>query len=102
MVFRAFRLIVGLILGALSAWLIGGSALEIVHARGEDLAAGMLLLPVLKIVAGLLVLAFTYWALWAESSLRRALEKWGYMERPKAPWLRLAPEYQPKPMTFDD
>ena len=34
--------------------------------------------------------------------LRRALEKWGYMERPKAPWLRLAPEYQPKPMKFDD
>jgi ribulose 1,5-bisphosphate carboxylase large subunit-like protein len=33
--------------------------------------------------------------------LRRALEKWGYMERPKAPWLRLAPEYQPKPMKFD-
>jgi 2,3-diketo-5-methylthiopentyl-1-phosphate enolase len=34
-------------------------------------------------------------------ALRRALEKWGYMERPKAPWLRLAPEYQPKPMKFD-
>ncbi len=34
-------------------------------------------------------------------SLRSALGKWGYMERPKAPWLRLAPEYQPKPMTFD-
>ena len=35
-------------------------------------------------------------------ALRSALEKWGYMERPKAPWLRLAPEYQPKPMKFDD
>jgi 2,3-diketo-5-methylthiopentyl-1-phosphate enolase len=34
-------------------------------------------------------------------ALRGALEKWGYMERPKAPWLRLAPEYQPKPMKFD-
>lgn len=34
-------------------------------------------------------------------ALRRALEKWGYMERPKAPWLRLAPNYQPKPMKFD-
>jgi 2,3-diketo-5-methylthiopentyl-1-phosphate enolase len=34
-------------------------------------------------------------------ALRHALEKWGYMERPKAPWLRLAPEYQPKPMKFD-
>ena len=36
------------------------------------------------------------------SALRGALEKWGYMERPKAPWLRLAPEYQPKPMTFEE
>jgi 2,3-diketo-5-methylthiopentyl-1-phosphate enolase len=35
------------------------------------------------------------------TALRRALEKWGYMERPKAPWLRLAPEYQPKPMKFE-
>jgi 2,3-diketo-5-methylthiopentyl-1-phosphate enolase len=35
-------------------------------------------------------------------ALRGALEKWGYMERPKAPWLRLAPEYQPKPMKFSD
>ncbi|MDO8312864.1 MAG: RuBisCO large subunit C-terminal-like domain-containing protein, partial [Sideroxyarcus sp.] len=35
-------------------------------------------------------------------ALRGALEKWGYMERPKAPWLRLAPEYQPKPMKFDN
>lgn len=35
-------------------------------------------------------------------ALRRALEKWGYMERPKAPWLRLAPQYQPKPMKFEN
>ena len=35
-------------------------------------------------------------------ALRGALEKWGYMQRPKAPWVRLAPEYQPKPMKFDD
>ena len=34
-------------------------------------------------------------------ALRGALEKWGYMERPKAPWLRMAPEYQPTPMKFD-
>jgi 2,3-diketo-5-methylthiopentyl-1-phosphate enolase len=35
------------------------------------------------------------------AALRRALEKWGYMERPKTPWLRLAPDYQPKAMKFD-
>ena len=34
-------------------------------------------------------------------ALRGALEKWGYMQRPKTPWLRLAPDFQPKPMKFD-
>ena len=33
--------------------------------------------------------------------LRRALEKWGYIERPKSPWLRVAPKFHPKPMKFD-
>jgi len=33
--------------------------------------------------------------------LRRALEKWGYIERPRTPWLRVAPRFQPKPMIFD-
>ena len=34
--------------------------------------------------------------------LRRALEKWGYIERPRTPWLRVAPKFHPKPMKFDD
>jgi 2,3-diketo-5-methylthiopentyl-1-phosphate enolase len=33
--------------------------------------------------------------------LRRAIEKWGYFERPKTPWLRVSPKYQPKPMRLD-
>ncbi len=33
--------------------------------------------------------------------LRRALEKWGYIERPKTPWLRIAPKFHPKRMKFD-
>ncbi|MFH2068846.1 MAG: RuBisCO large subunit C-terminal-like domain-containing protein [Candidatus Omnitrophota bacterium] len=28
--------------------------------------------------------------------LRRAIEKWGYLERPKSPWLRVAPKFHPK------
>ena len=35
-------------------------------------------------------------------ALRRALEKWGTIERPKTPWLRVAPKFHPKRMTFDD
>ncbi len=34
--------------------------------------------------------------------LRRALEKWGYIERPKTPWLRVAPKFHPHKMKFDD
>jgi 2,3-diketo-5-methylthiopentyl-1-phosphate enolase len=33
--------------------------------------------------------------------LRRAIEKWGYIERPKTPWLRISPKYQPKPMRLE-
>jgi 2,3-diketo-5-methylthiopentyl-1-phosphate enolase len=34
--------------------------------------------------------------------LRRALGKWGYIERPKTPWLRVAPKFHPKRMAFDE
>ncbi len=34
--------------------------------------------------------------------LRRALEKWGYIERPRTPWLRVAPKFHPRPMKFEN
>ena len=34
-------------------------------------------------------------------ALRRALEKWGYMERPSTPWLRVAPKFHPKPFKME-
>ncbi len=34
--------------------------------------------------------------------LRRALEHWGHIERPKTPWLRVAPKFHPKKMTFEE
>ncbi|MDO8587746.1 MAG: RuBisCO large subunit C-terminal-like domain-containing protein, partial [Armatimonadota bacterium] len=33
-------------------------------------------------------------------ALRHAIEKWGYIERPKSPWLRIAPKFHPKKMEF--
>jgi len=33
--------------------------------------------------------------------LRRALEKWGYIDRPKTPWLRVAPQFHPKRMSIE-
>lgn len=35
-------------------------------------------------------------------ALRRALEKWGYIERPKTLWLRAAPKFHPKPFVFGE
>jgi 2,3-diketo-5-methylthiopentyl-1-phosphate enolase len=35
-------------------------------------------------------------------ALRRALEKWGYLERPKTPWLRVAPKFHPKPFVIQE
>jgi 2,3-diketo-5-methylthiopentyl-1-phosphate enolase len=34
--------------------------------------------------------------------LRRALEKWGYIERPTTPWLRVAPKFHPKRMDLSE
>ncbi|MFW6138897.1 MAG: RuBisCO large subunit C-terminal-like domain-containing protein [Spirochaetota bacterium] len=34
-------------------------------------------------------------------ALRGALEKWGYLERPVTPWLRVAPKFHPKPFKFE-
>jgi 2,3-diketo-5-methylthiopentyl-1-phosphate enolase len=34
--------------------------------------------------------------------LRRAIEKWGYIERPKTPWLRIAPQFHPRHIKFED
>ena len=33
--------------------------------------------------------------------LRRAIEKWGYLERPQTPWLRVAPKFHPRKMVLD-
>ena len=35
-------------------------------------------------------------------ALRRAMEKWGYLERPKTPWLRVAPKFHPKPFKMEE
>jgi 2,3-diketo-5-methylthiopentyl-1-phosphate enolase len=34
--------------------------------------------------------------------LRRAIEKWGYIERPQTPWLRVAPKFHPKRFVFEE
>jgi len=72
MAFRVFRLIVGLALGALAAWLGIGAVAEI--AQKGAVSASALLTPVLHLVGALIILGVYYYALWSESGLRRVLE----------------------------
>jgi len=73
MVFRLFRLFISGILGGIAAYLIVQGVAEI-RGSAEELATNSLALPVLKIVAGLLIIGICYYALWAESPIRRALQ----------------------------
>jgi len=74
MMFRAFRLVVGLILGVVAAWTIAGGATEVASGLEGGVDAAGLVMSVLKIVAGLVILGVYYWALWSESGVRRVME----------------------------
>ncbi len=72
--FRVFRLVLGLLLGAASAWMIGNG----VYALQGSFAAGMqaaaaLVGPVLQIVMGLVILGIYYYSVWAPSPIHKAL-----------------------------
>jgi preprotein translocase subunit SecY len=74
MMFRVFRLLVGLALGFAAAWLIWGGIDEIIGAVSGQQGAAALVAPILRIVGGFLILGLFYYALWAESGIRRGLE----------------------------
>ena len=74
MAFRVFRLIIGLIAIGGSAWLIGEGGLRCHEVLVNDIGARAMVLPVVKILAGLFILLAYYFALWAESGIRRVLE----------------------------
>ena len=73
MIFRAFRLVVGLIAAALALWMIVGGGTNLISPdAGRD--AGMLIGSVLRVVVGLLILGLYYYALWSNSGIQRNLE----------------------------
>ncbi|MHC4981788.1 MAG: preprotein translocase subunit SecY [Planctomycetota bacterium] len=74
MAFKVFRLIVGTLLGALAAWLAVGGVTQVVEAVSVGLTPELLIIPVLRIVGGLVILGLLYYALWAESAIKRVLE----------------------------
>ena len=73
MAFRIFRLLVGIILGALSLWLIVDGVMPFVRPSAAG-SASTLLTPVLQIVGGLVILAIYYYSLWTASPIKRVLE----------------------------
>jgi preprotein translocase subunit SecY len=74
MVFRIFRLIVGLILGALAGWMIVTGAGAVAAALRSGVTGAGLVGPIVRIVLGLIVLGIYYYSLWADSPVRRSLE----------------------------
>ena len=75
MTFRAFRLVVGAILITLALWLIveGGQALA-PRLSSSQAVSGSVAGPVLRIVAGVLLIGIYYWSLWSASGIHRSLE----------------------------
>jgi len=73
MAFRVFRLLVGAVLAAIVAWLVGAGVGALAPSAGR-LASGALLMPVVKIVAAIVIIGIYYYALWADSSIHRSLE----------------------------
>jgi preprotein translocase subunit SecY len=81
MAFRIFRLLVTVAMGVVAAWMIipAGRIVcvaiwDAISAGHTEQSAGPLLRSVLMIVAGLVVLAGCWWAVWSRSILRRGLE----------------------------
>lgn len=73
MAFRAFRLIVGLILGAVGVWWIVAGALSLNEALSPG-AEASLSGAIVSILGGAILLGVYYYSLWAASPVRRGLE----------------------------
>ena len=73
MIFRGFRLVVGLIVAALALWMIVGACMDIAAPTGSS-DAGALVKSALRIVVGVLLLGVYYYALWSNSGIQRNLE----------------------------
>jgi preprotein translocase subunit SecY len=74
MAFRVFRLVVGVVLGAVALWLIVLGAQDIARLASKTLRTGVLVGPVLKIISALAIMGIYYYSLWADSPVRRIME----------------------------
>jgi preprotein translocase subunit SecY len=74
MKFRWFRGLTGILAIALALWLMVTGGTEVFRAAGKGLTAGALLNPILRLVAGVAILGAYWYALWADSRIRRTFE----------------------------
>ena len=73
-VFYVFRLLVGVLLGALSLYWIYNGALQLSTALSGPRGGSDWASPLLSIVGGILTMGIYYYALWSDSPVRRGLE----------------------------
>ena len=75
--FRAFQIIVGVLMLGGSLWLAVDGAINVAQVASGAAATttGMeLVAPALKIALGLLLAGAYYWAVWSQSNMKRSLE----------------------------
>jgi len=74
--FRKFRLVLALVVLALTAWLAYSGVVEAMTIRqaGEEWASSKMLAPIMKAVGALVIFAFFYYALVSESRVRTVVE----------------------------
>ena len=73
MAFRIFRLVVGVIMVAVAAWLFV-TGISQIRVSGAQALTAALVGPALKVVSGLAVLGIYYFAVWADTGVKRILE----------------------------
>lgn len=74
MAFRGFRLVIGLILTAVSLWLISGAIMEIKAILSVDGGAAAMISSAVTMFCALLILGAYWYSLWAESAIHKHLE----------------------------
>ena len=72
--FRAFRLIVGVIVASLALSLIGESGGDVLASWRQGTLSGATVMPIMKVIGGLVAIAMCYYALFSQSVIRRVLE----------------------------
>jgi len=73
MIFRGIRLVIGVVVTALSLWLVITGCMGLV-SPGEGGGSGGLISSVLRVIGGVATLGIYYYAMWSKSSVQKNFE----------------------------